>query len=131
MADPAPLPQPAPAPANSSLLTAGGIVLAIGGLYFGRDIFVPFALAILLSFALTPLVNRFRKMKLPRIAAVLISVTLAFVLIGGITYVVGRQVIQLANNLPTYQSTLTPKLRALTPSRQGGGGAGEGHAGAH
>ena len=67
MADPAPAPAlPAARPAGSPILTAGGIVLAIGGLYFGRDIFVPFALAILLSFALAPLVNWLRRWWLPR-----------------------------------------------------------------
>src|SRR5919107_3439414 len=124
MADPAlPPPQlpPAAPPASSPILTAGGIVLAIGALYFGRDIFIPFALAILLSFALTPLVNWLRRLKLPRIAAVLIAVTLAFILIGGIAYVVGRQVVQLANNLPSYQTTITEKIRSLQSSAPGGG----------
>ena len=103
------------------VLTAGGIVLAIGGLYFGRDIFIPFALAILLSFALTPLVNWLRRLKLPRIAAVLIAVTLAFILIGGIGFVVGRQIVQLASNLPTYQTTITQKIRSLQQTAPGGG----------
>ncbi|MBB3019398.1 putative PurR-regulated permease PerM/GAF domain-containing protein [Microvirga lupini] len=122
MVDPAlPAPQPAPPPAGSSLFTAGGIVLAIGGLYFGRDIFIPFAVGILLSFALTPLVNWLRRLKLPRVAAALIAVTLAFILIGGLTYVVGRQLVQLANNLPSYQTTITEKIRALQTSAPGGG----------
>jgi predicted PurR-regulated permease PerM len=122
MADPAPPPlQPATPPAGSSILTAGGIVLAIGGLYFGRDIFIPFALAVLLSFALTPLVNWLRRLKLPRIAAVIVAVALAFVLIGGIAFVVGRQVVQLANNLPSYQTTITEKIRGLQQSAPGGG----------
>lgn len=122
MVDPVGLPpQPASPPANSPILTAGGIVLAIGGLYLGRDIFIPFALAILLSFALTPLVNWLRRLKLPRIAAVIIAVTLAFILIGGIAFVVGRQLVQLANNLPSYQTTITEKIRSLQTSAPGGG----------
>ncbi len=122
MPDPAlPPPPPAVQPARSSILTAGGIVLAIGVLYFGRDIFIPFALAVLLSFALTPLVNWLRRLKLPRIAAVLVAVTLAFILIAGIAFVVGRQVVQLANNLPTYQTTITQKVRSLQQSAPGGG----------
>src|SRR5918995_1501511 len=96
---------------GSSLLTVGGIVLTIGVLYFGRDIFIPFALAILLSFALTPVVSWLRRLKLPRIAAVLLAVSFAGVLIAAIGFVVGRQVIQLADNLPSYRTTITQKIR--------------------
>jgi predicted PurR-regulated permease PerM/GAF domain-containing protein len=103
------------------MFTVGGVVLAIGGLYLGQDIFIPFALAILLSFALTPLVNWLRRLKLPRIAAVIVAVTLAFILIGGIAFVVGRQLVQLANNLPSYQTTITEKIRSLQASAPGGG----------
>ncbi|MEY9469601.1 putative PurR-regulated permease PerM [Bradyrhizobium yuanmingense] len=103
------------------MLTAGGIVLAIGALYLGREIFVPFALAILLSFVLTPLVNWLRRWKVPRIAAVLIAVSIAFIVVAGIALVVGRQLVQLASNLPNYQTTITEKIRSLQSSAPGGG----------
>lgn len=78
-------------------------------------------MAILLSFALTPLVNWLRRWRLPRIAAVLVAVTLAFIVIAGITFVVERQLVQLASNLPTYQTTITDKIRSLQASAPGGG----------
>lgn len=107
--------------AASPILTAGGIVLAIGGLYFGAEIFVPFALAILLSFILTPMVNLLRRWRVPRIAAVLTAVSLAFVVVAGVALVVGRQLVQLADNLPKYQTTITEKIHSLQKSAPGGG----------
>ena len=116
-----PIPQGSPPPASSPVLTAGGVVLAIVGLYFGRDIFVPFAVAVLLSFALAPLIEWLRRRGLPRIAAVLLAVALAFTVLGGIGVVVGSQFVQLADNLPTYQQTITHKIRALRSSTSGNG----------
>lgn len=106
---------------GSSLLTAGGIVLAIGSLYFGREIFIPFALAILLSFALAPLVTWLRRVRVPKVAAVLLPVAFAIILIAGISVVVGSQLVELASNLPSYQQTIKGKLRSLQSSAPGGG----------
>jgi predicted PurR-regulated permease PerM/GAF domain-containing protein len=108
-------------PGNSPILTAGGIFLAIAALYFGREIFIPFSLGILLSFALTPLVNWLRRRHLPRIAAVLMAVAVAFVIIGALAYVTGRQLVELADNLPAYRTTITQKIRALQNAQPGGG----------
>ena len=79
------------------------VVLAITALYVGRDIFIPFALAVVLSFALGPLATRLRRWGLGRVAGVSITVLLAFVALGGLSVLVGSQIIQLARDLPSYQ----------------------------
>lgn len=91
-------------------------VMVVGVLYVGRDIFVPFALAVLLGFILDPLVTRLRRWRLPRTLAVVLVMVFTVVLLGGASLFVGGQVVQLAKNLPTYQSTIQGKLRGL---RQG------------
>jgi predicted PurR-regulated permease PerM len=44
--------------------------IIIATLYFGREIFVPIALAILLSFVLAPLVSSLQRVRVPRGLAV-------------------------------------------------------------
>ena len=106
---------------SAAILTAGGIILAIGGLYYGRDIFIPFALAILLAFALAPIVNGLRRLRVPRLPAVLIVVVCAIIAIGGVGYVVAMQLIKLGQEIPSYQQTMTEKIRALRTSGASGG----------
>ena len=130
---PGALPQPAPplvehvyVPAPSSgVLTAGGVVLAIAALYFGQDVFVPFALAVLLSFALAPLVLWLRRLRLPRIPAIVLAVAFAGSIIGGIAFVVAGQLVQLAGNLPSYQQTISTKLQSLRSTAPGSGVVGQ------
>lgn len=106
---------------GAAIVTAGGIILAIGGLYYGRDIFIPFALAILLAFALAPIVNWLRRLRLPRVPAVMIVVVSAIIAIGGISYVVAMQLIKLGREIPSYQQTMVEKIQALELSGTGGG----------
>jgi predicted PurR-regulated permease PerM len=101
------------APVASPVFTAGGIFLALAALYFGRDIFVPFALAILLAFALAPLVDWLRRFKIPRLVAVLMAVSVAVIIIGGVSLVVGGQLVELAGSVPSYKQTIATKLRSL------------------
>lgn len=123
MAGPDLTPPPQPTyPVSHSVVTAGGILLAIGSLYFGREFFIPFTLAILLAFALSPVVNKLRRWRVPRVAAVLLAVTLAFSLIGGLSYIMTTQVIKLADQLPSYRQTMVEKVQSLRASGAGGGG---------
>ncbi len=106
---------PAGPGAGGSLVTVGGIVLVVAALYFGSEIFIPFALAVLLAFALAPIVDGLRRLRVPKLAAVSLAVACAFVVIGGITYVVGTQLLVLAENLPNYKYNIQQKIRAIQP----------------
>lgn len=105
----------------SPLVTAGILLAAVVILYYGQDVLVPFALATLLSFALAPLVTLLRRWAVPRVPAILLVVTFAFAVLGGFGLLVGSQLIQLAGNLPTYQTNIQQKIRAFHETAPGGG----------
>jgi predicted PurR-regulated permease PerM len=94
----------------ATVLVAAAIVAA---LYFGREVLLPMALAVLLSFVLAPPVKLLQRLYLPRFAAVTIVVLLAFGVIFGLGTVMFAQVSQLAGDLPRYQSNLGEKIQAL------------------
>jgi predicted PurR-regulated permease PerM len=101
--------------ASRSLPASGAIVavIAVAALYVGRDIFVPLALAILLSFVLSPIILRLRRWHVGRVPSVAIAVALAFAVISGIGGIVGSQLARLAENLPRYQSTIEEKIHSV------------------
>jgi predicted PurR-regulated permease PerM len=88
-------------------------VAAIAALYFGREVFVPMALAVLLSFALGPAVLLLRQWYINRVVAVIVVAVLAFSLIIGIGALIGSQLAHLAENLPGYQTNITEKIHSL------------------
>jgi predicted PurR-regulated permease PerM len=109
-----------PASGVSSYASSVFIALAIVSvLYFGREIFVPLALAVLLSFALTPLVQFLRRCHVPRLGAVTIVVLVAFLVIFGIGALIAQEVKQLAENLPQYQMTIGKKIESLRGAAPG------------
>ena len=93
--------------------TAIVVALIVAGLYVGRDVFVPIALAILLSFVLTPPVERLEIVRVPRGAAVPIVVVAAFLAIFALGSLIASQITQLADGLPGYQQTMQKKISSL------------------
>ncbi len=96
-----------------------GLIIAfivIAALYFAREVLLPLALAILLSFVLTPLLLLLRKIKVPRVAAVIFVVTIAFGIIFGLGWLLSQQMTQLARDLPSYQRVLSEKIGTLRKS---------------
>jgi predicted PurR-regulated permease PerM len=105
----------------SAVATAVLAAIIIAMLYFGREIFVPIALAILLSFVLAPLVGILQRIRVPRGLAVVSVVVLAFALIFAMGSLLATQLTQLAGDLPRYQSTISEKIQSFRDTKAGRG----------
>jgi predicted PurR-regulated permease PerM len=93
------------------LLASIGVVLA--ALYFAQEVLIPLALAVLLSFLLAPLVSWLERIRLPRPAAVVVTVLLAFSVLFGIGYIVYNQLGDLKNGISEYKHTIHEKVEKL------------------
>ncbi|MGH1570930.1 AI-2E family transporter [Methylobacterium sp. P31] len=108
----APRVPPPATPGPSGLGTTAVLVLVVAVLHFGREIFIPIALAVLLGFLLAPAV-RFLRGFLGRVLAVLVTVTVALGILAAVAGVIGMQVAQLATDLPYYQQAIGQKVQGL------------------
>jgi hypothetical protein len=98
-------------PLGSGAVVVGAI--AVAALYVGREIFVPLAPAVLLSFVLSPIVLRLRRWHLGRVSSVILAVVLAFTVIFGVGGIIGSQLARLAENLPHHQNTISEKIQSV------------------
>jgi predicted PurR-regulated permease PerM len=95
--------------------------MIIAALYFGREIFVPVALAVLLSFVLAPFVMRLHSWRVPRTVSVLVVVFIGFSIIFSLGGLMVSQTTRLAGKLPEYQQTLSDKIESLRGLMGGSG----------
>ena len=96
-----------------------GCVLVIVVLYWAQAVLVPIALAVLLTFVLTPPVSWLERW-LGRVPAVLAAVTLAFIVLGLAGWGLTRQMEHLAEDLPTYRVNILTKIADVRGAGQGG-----------
>lgn len=99
---------------------AGAAILAgiiVSLIYFGRDVFIPIALAILLSFVLAPIVRTLQDWHIPRGFSIITVVVLAFLAMFVVGGIIAVQITQLAGDLPHYQSTIHVKIESLRARR--------------
>ncbi len=106
---------------QSTLITAATIAGAVAVLYFGRELFVPLAVALLLSFVLAGPHIWLHRHGLPRLASAIAVVTLMLTVLAGVGAVVGFQVAELTANLPSYERNLQTKIRSLQGTLFGDG----------
>jgi len=115
---------PGPGALSNTKLSGRTILILIGVaviLRIGQEIFVPLALSLLLTFTLAPIVSFLRKRSVPKIAAVIVAVSSAFMAIAIFSFVVAGQVANLADNIPAYQRNIVEKVHALSQAGAGDG----------
>ncbi len=92
-------------------IIAFATVLAL--LYFGRDVLIPFTVALMLSLLIAPLVRRLRRIGLGRVPSVLVAVLISTFVVTAAAGVLGTQVVRMAASLPQYERNIQQKLRNL------------------
>jgi predicted PurR-regulated permease PerM len=97
------------------------VVATVAALYFGRDIFIPLAIAVLATFTLAPLVSILHKVRVPRPVAVVSVAISAFAAIFIFGAVVASQLGTLAQNIPVYQNNLEAKVKVIQDADVGPG----------
>lgn len=94
----------------TGIITGTIIVLT---LYFAKIVFIPLALALLLSFILTPVVMLIERIRIPRAIAIFIVMTCLVGVIGVLGWKMYGQLTDLAEQLPTYKMALVQKIQSL------------------
>jgi predicted PurR-regulated permease PerM len=100
-------------------ITFAGCVLVIVVLYWAQAVLVPIALAILLTFVLTPPVSWLERW-VGRVPAVLVAVSLVFTVFGLAGWGLARQMDHLAEDLPRYRINILAKIADVRGAGEGG-----------
>jgi len=87
--------------------------MALAVLYLAREIFIPFAFALALSFILTPPATWLQRIHLSRVPSVAIVMVGVIACTAGIGWMVANQLVDVADHLPSYSENIHNKIQAL------------------
>jgi predicted PurR-regulated permease PerM len=102
------------------LIAIGTGALVVACLYWGQSVLIPVALAGLFAFLLSPLVDMLDRWGVGRVVSVLAVVLLALCLVGGVGWILLRQLVSLADELPQYSSNIRNRVADLRGLGKGG-----------
>ena len=104
--------QPAPV-LERTLPILLGLAIVLGFLYWARVVLIPVALAILLTFLLTPAVTWLQRRGIGRALAVVVVTLLALGAAALVTWSVTRQITSLVDTYPRYEQNINAKIASL------------------
>lgn len=94
-------------------ITLATFVLVVAVLKIGQEVLIPIALTVLLTFLLSPAVVRLTRWGLPKAVAILVTVTVAFSVIGGVSWILFTQTVALIHQLPDYEDNIRKKITSI------------------
>jgi predicted PurR-regulated permease PerM len=106
-------------PASSTALKVLAVIAVVAALRLCESVLIPLALAVLLSFALSPAVKVLRRMRVRRAPAVLLVVMITLAALMGIGWFVTGQLLEVATELPAYRQNIHQKLQDLQGTARG------------
>lgn len=95
------------------MMTLASITIMVGALYLAKGVIVPFTLAVLLSFLLSPACDWLERWRLGRIPAVLVTAFLGFSMLGAVGWTAAVQMTNLAPKIPEYQDNIEAKFNSV------------------
>jgi predicted PurR-regulated permease PerM len=90
-----------------------GIALLMFCMFILRSVLVPFSFALIIAILLNPLVNRFKKMGLSNVFAIIFSMLIALLVFGGVMYFLSSQIVGFGENLPALKEKFGTLLKQL------------------
>ncbi len=108
--------QPAAKPGAARHRGDAGVIYLLGtiaALYFAREVLIPFAFALTLTFLLTPAVALLQRLHIGRAVSVLTTVLVSIALAAGISWVIANQLVDVANQLPRYRQNIHARIDAF------------------
>ena len=85
----------------------------IAALYFAREILIPLAFAVILTFVLSPVVALLQRSRIGRVPSVIVTVLVTMAAAGCVGWIIAIQLVDVAKELPTYRQNIHTKLEAL------------------
>jgi predicted PurR-regulated permease PerM len=89
------------------------LFVTIAVLYFAREILIPLAFALILTFILTPVVALVERSRIGRVPSVAVTFLVAIAAAGCVGGIIVTQLVGAAQELPRYRENIQAKMEAL------------------
>ena len=91
----------------------------IAVLYLAREILIPLAFALVLTFVLSPVVALFERSRIGRIPSVAVTILIMMAAAGCLGWIIVVQLVDVAGDLPRYRQNINAKMEALRIPTEG------------